>query len=122
MNEAAFELFLGHFGNGITACNKAVTTHGDFEKIAHISVCGKITWYVEPINIPGDSLLKIEHHADVMRVNFERELDTMSKSERYLYLLEMVPDMAFLHAQQMNADITEKIMYLRNVLYQKSTF
>lgn len=39
-----FKLFMGHLGNGITVCNKAVQEHGDYKVIAHIAECGKITW------------------------------------------------------------------------------
>lgn len=66
-----FELFICSLGNGLTVCNKAVIEHGDYKYIAHIANCGKITWYVEPSKIPGDALLRIEHKADAMRVNFE---------------------------------------------------
>lgn len=43
---AKFELFMGCLGNGVTVCNKAVTEHGDYKTIAHISEHGHIKLYV----------------------------------------------------------------------------
>lgn len=42
---AKFELFMGCLGNGVTVCNKAVTEHGDYKKIAHISEDAINTYY-----------------------------------------------------------------------------
>lgn len=117
-----FELFMGCLGNGITVCNKAVEEHGDYKYIAHIANCGKITWYVEPSKIPGDALLRIEHVADAMHANFEKWLDSMPKSMQYEKLVDMVPLNIFLYVSNLGGGIERKIEYLKNVIYQKSTF
>lgn len=118
-----FELFMGCLGNGTTVCNKAVIENGDYKMIAHITECGKITWYVNPGSyVPGPDLLKIEHVADASRANWEKWLDNMPEFERLYRLYNMVPLNVYLHVS--NADMTteQKIEYLKNVVYQKSTF
>ena len=60
---ANFKLFLCLLGNGITVCNKAEMEYGDYKTIAHIAECGKITWYINPTNIPSEDLVKIEQSA-----------------------------------------------------------
>ena len=117
-----FELFIGCLGNGLTVCNKAVEENGDYKAIAHIAECGKITWYVEPSKIPGDALLRIEHDADAMHVNFEKWLGSMPKTMQYEKLVDMVPLNIFLYVSNLGGGIERKIEYLKNVIYQKSTF
>lgn len=73
MKKEKFELFIGYLGNGATVCNKAIEENGDYKKIAHIAECGKITWYVNSVSyVPGDSLLKIEHCANVQHKKWEK--------------------------------------------------
>ncbi len=48
-----FDLFLGCLGNGITVCNKAVSEHGDYKRVAHISPAGNIRLYVSADYIPA---------------------------------------------------------------------
>ena len=117
-----FELFICSLGNGLTVCNKAVMEHGDYKHIAHIANCGKITWYVEPSKIPGDALLRIEHDADAMHANFEKWLDSMPKLIQYEKLVDMVPIDIFLYVSNLGEKKKKKIEYLKNVIYQKSTF
>lgn len=123
MRKEKFELFLGCLGNGITVCNKAVEENGDYKTIAHIAECGKITWYVNPSTyVPGDALLRIEHDADAMHANFEKWLDSMPKTMQYEKLVDMVPLNIFLYVSNLGGGIERKIEYLKNVIYQKSTF
>ena len=123
MRKEKFELFLGCLGNGITVCNKAVEENGDYKTIAHIAECGKITWYVNPSTyVPGDALLRIEHDADAMHANFEKWLDSMPKTMQYEKLVDMVPLNIFLYVSNLDGGIERKIEYLKNVIYQKSTF
>ena len=123
MRKEKFELFLGFLGNGVTVCNKAVEENGDYKTIAHIAECGKITWYVNPSTyVPGDALLRIEHDTDAMRANFEKWLDSMPKSMQYEKLVDMVPINIFLYVSNLGGGIERKIEYLKNVIYQKSTF
>ena len=118
-----FELFICSLGNGLTICNKAVMEHGDYKHIAHIAECGKITWYVNPSTyVPGDALLRIEHDADAMHVNFEKWLGSMPTTMQYEKLVDMVPLNIFLYVSNLGGGIERKIEYLKNVIYQKSTF
>lgn len=118
-----FKLFMGCLGNGTTVCNSAVMENGDYKMIAHISECGKITWYVNPGSyVPGPDLLKIEHVADASRANWEKWLDNMPELERLYRLYNMVPLNVYLHVSDADMTTEEKIEYLKNVVYQKSTF
>ncbi len=120
---AKFDLFMGCLGNGVTVCNKAVLENGDFKKIAHIAECGKITWYVNPaLYVPGADLLKIEHCADVQRVNWENWLDTMPEPKQYEILLNRVPANIMLYAMNLGGELTRKIEYLKQVCFEKSYF
>lgn len=91
------------------------------KEIAHVADCGKITWYVRPDSVPGKELLTIEHNANAMGENWNKKLDTMTEQERYTYLLGKVPQIAYENAINMQCDTEQKIIYLKNVLYQKST-
>lgn len=53
-----FDLFLGCLGNGITVCNKAVSEHGDYKRVAHISPAGNVRLYVSPNSNPALSAKK----------------------------------------------------------------
>ena len=65
-----FELFIGDTGAAITYYNKAVIEHGDYKKIARINPYnGDLKFFVEPTEIPGDVLLRIEHIADCIYAN-----------------------------------------------------
>lgn len=87
-----FKLFMGHLGNGITVCNKAVEENGDYKSVAHIAECGKITWYVNPVgHVPADALLKIEHVANAQHEKWEQWLSSMPKFQQYQTLLDAVP-------------------------------
>ncbi len=123
MKKRKFELFMGHLGNGITVCNKAVEENGDYKSVAHIAECGKITWYVNPAAyIPGPDLLKIEHTADVQRVAWERWLDALPEAQRYEKLLEAVPVVVMSYVMHLDCDMFGKIEYLKKVCYEKSYF
>ena len=65
-----FELFIYDTGAARTYCNKAVTEHGDYKKIARINnTNGDLKFFVEPAKIPGPALLRIEHDADCIYAN-----------------------------------------------------
>lgn len=113
-----FELFLGCLGNGITVYNKAVTVNGDYKTIAHIAQCGKIRWHVNPTSIPGDALLKIEHHAHTAEANFDKFLNDMPLLNRYEYLLCRVPLATFLHCVHMETSVEEKVEYLKKEFWK----
>ena len=93
-----FELFMGELGNGLTVCNKAVTEHGDYKQIAHISNGGKIKWYVPVTSIPGPALLRIEHTADAMYQNARQAIErdfSADLARTYYRLLNALPTSAF---------------------------
>lgn len=118
-----FELFMCCQGNGLTVYNKAVSENGDYKQIAHIANCGKITWYVNPTTyVPGADLLRIEHTANTARANWEKWLDNMPEFERLYRLYNMVPVDVYLYVSGSDLETWQKIEYLKNVVYQKSTF
>ena len=91
-----FELFLGCLGNGVTVCNSAVIENGDFKMVAHISVEGKITWYVSEDYPPADALTSIRACAEQERVKSETWLNGLSPAARREYELEHLPLPEFL--------------------------
>lgn len=68
MKEKPFELFIGFTGPGYTYCDKRVCRDGCYKKLAFVDAyTGNITWYVKPMHMPGEALLRIEHDADAIR-------------------------------------------------------
>ena len=90
-----FELFLGCLGNGVTVCNSAVMENGDFKMVAHISVEGKITWYVSEDYPPADALASIQACAEQERVKYEAWLNGLPP-RRGEYQLDRLPLPEFL--------------------------
>lgn len=78
-----FELFLGCFGNGTIACNKAVYENGDYKQVAHISPAGNIKLYVKPDYIPVDDMKTIEKVAKRNRKETIKQLERMLNIESY---------------------------------------
>lgn len=117
-----FELFMGHLGNGITVCNKAIENSGNYKQICHIAECGKITWYVRPDSIPRDALLRIGRVAGASAANFENKLNQMSEIKRYTYLCDEVPYSVFEYISTKRCPLDEKINYLKTVLKERSTW
>ena len=91
-----FELFLGCLGICGTVCNSAVMENGDFKMVAHISVEGKITWYVSEDYPPADALASIRACAEQERVKYEAWLNGLSPAARREYQLERLPLPEFL--------------------------
>lgn len=117
------KLFMCCLGNGVTVCNQAVQEDGSYKIIAHIANCGKITWHVNPCTyVPGADLMKIEHAADVQRIDWENWLDSMPEAKQYEKLLETVPHVVFMHVLRMPGDMADKIAYLKQVCYEKAYF
>ena len=115
-----FDLFIGCFGNGTVYANKAIEENGDYKKLCHVSECGKITWYVRPDSIPGKVLLIIERDADVCYQKWNNFIDSMSEIKAYVYLLEKVPNEAFMEVLNMkNSELWEKIHFLKMAYVNK---
>ena len=91
-----FKLFLGCLGNGVTVCNSAVMENGDFKMVAHISVEGKITWYVSEDYPPADALDRIRACAEQERAKHQAWLDSLSPAARREYDFEHLPLPEFL--------------------------
>lgn len=113
-----FVLFMGCLGNGITVCNKAVQEYGDYKMIAHIANCGRIKWYVDPSKyVPGPELVKIEHAADVQRVNWENWLHSMPEWRQYEIMADAVPINIYLYVSSLDG-MREKLTYLEKYCYE----
>ena len=116
-----FELFFGCLGNGLAVCNSAVTEHGDYKQIAHISNGGKIKWYVPVTSIPGPALLCIEHTADAMRQNARQAIEhglSMDKARTYYRMLNALPEpvfLRFIHETKTDADDETKMAMLTDL-------
>lgn len=118
-----FELFMCCLGNGVIVCNKAVKKEGDYKHIAHISNCGKITWYVNHWGyVPDDALLKIVHCANVQYKKWEKWLASMPEPQQYEKLLNVVPLDIMRYAMNLGGGLERKIYYLKKVCYENSYF
>ena len=86
---AKFELFMGCLGNGVTVCNKAVTEHGDYKKVAHISEHGVIKFYVPEDYIPTEEMQKIRNTAEANKAEFLEKWNKKTDIQKYEYMLEI---------------------------------
>lgn len=115
-----FELFMCCQGNGTSVYNSAVMENGEYKYIAHIADCGKISWYVKPGYVPGADLAKIEHAADVNRVNWENWLHSMPEIKRYSYLLGIVPWADVSRVISSDAELWQKCNELEQAYYNNA--
>lgn len=70
--------------------------NGDFKMVAHISVEGKITWYVSEDYPPADALASIRACAEQERAKYGAWLNGLSPAARREYQLERLPLPEFL--------------------------
>ena len=84
-----FKLWMGHLGNGITVCNSAVESNGEYKYIAHIGNSGKIALYVPKSYIPVEDMQRIEQTAADRRKTFLTEWNKQPDIEKYEKLLDM---------------------------------
>ena len=85
-----FKLWMGHLGNGITVCNSAVESNGEYKYIAHIGNSGKIVLYVPKNYIPVEDMQRIEQAAAEQRKTFLNEWNKQSDIRKYEKLLDML--------------------------------
>lgn len=91
MKAKKFELFMRCLGNGISVFNSAVTEHGDYKYIAHISETGNVQYYVLVDYIPEESKKKIESAAEDQRQKWENYFSTLPDIKQYSYILDHLP-------------------------------
>lgn len=91
MKAKKFELFMCCMGNGISVFNSAVTEHGDYKYIAHISETGNVKYYVLGDYIPEESKKKIENAAENQRQEWENFFSNLPDIKQYNYILEHLP-------------------------------
>ena len=84
-----FKLWMGCLGNGITVCNSAVESNGEYKYIAHIGNSGKIALYVSKSYIPVEDMQRIEQAAAEKRKTFLTEWNKQPDIEKYEKLLDM---------------------------------
>lgn len=85
MSEQKFDLFMCCLGNGITLCNKAVMSGGDYKRIGHISNAGNIKYYIPENRIPDDALQRIRNAADRNKAEFISRARAYKNTPYYLY-------------------------------------
>ena len=120
---AKFELFMGCLGNGVTVCNKAVTEHGDYKKVAHISEHGHIKFYVSEDYISADAMQRIKQTAETCKVEFLQKWNTKTDLQKYSYMLD-IPTIgcgynAFTLAGEQNKHLTlaERVAIMEKVFF-----
>lgn len=89
MTAKKFELFMCCMGNGTTVCNKAVTEHGDYKQIAHISEHGHIEFYVPKNYIPIAELDRILSCAEADKRKFLEEWNKKDYIGKWSYMMNI---------------------------------
>lgn len=89
MKENKFELFMCCMGNGTTISNKAVTDHGYYKQIAHISEHGHIKFYVFENYIPVDAMKKIKKVAETDKQKFLKTWNQKTYYEKWGYMMDI---------------------------------
>lgn len=84
-----FDLFFCCLGNGTTVCNKSITEHGDYKKIAHISEHGHIILYVSENYIPQKAMEKIQNVAESDKQKFLCDWNKKDCFQKYLYMMDL---------------------------------
>ena len=108
-----FKLWMGHLGNGITVCNSAVESNGEYKYIAHISDSGKINLYVSKSYIPVEDMQRIEQTAADRRKTFLNEWNKHPDIEKYEKLLDMCIHSDFMEiAHNKELSLAEKVKRL----------
>jgi len=108
-----FKLWMGCFGNGITVCNSAVESNGEYKHIAHISNNGIIKLYVSEKYIPVEDMRRIERAAADQRKAFLTEWNKQLDIRKYEKLLDMCSHSDFMeivHNKEMT--LAEKVKRL----------
>ena len=112
-----FELFFCCLGNGITVYNKAVTEHGDYKTIAHISEGGNIKLYVIESYIPAIEMEKIKVMAKSQKEKFQKRFESLPDMKQYEIILDNVPCTKFLEYVQDKKPLAEKLPEMRKYYY-----
>lgn len=89
MSAKKFELFMCRMGNGTTVSNKAVTEHGDYQQIAHISEHGVIKFYVPKNYIPIAELDKILSCAESDKRKYLEEWNKKDYLQKWSYMMDI---------------------------------
>lgn len=113
-----FELWFGCFGNGITVCNKAVQSNGEYKDVAHISDGGNIKLYVDRNYIPDDDYRKIENAAQRRSEEFRHTFELSDDIKQYVKILDSLPTKEFLEVLDDKRPIAEKLPELRERYYK----
>lgn len=85
-----FALFIYSADNGKTVCNKAVSEHGDYQKIAHISPAGNVRFY-DNISISTFGLREIYKTARKMKKSFIKNFEHLPTNRQYEEILDNIP-------------------------------
>ena len=112
-----FELGLYCLGNGITVCNRAVTEHGDYKHIAHISNGGNIKLYVSEGYIPVEDMEKIRKAAEEEKQKFQADFLKRDIYSQYGEILDNIKIDDFLKATKDKRPLEEKIIDLRELYF-----
>lgn len=89
MSKKEFELFMCILGNGTTVSNKAVTEHGDYKQIAHISEHGHIKFYVPENYLPVDAMKRIKEVAEADKQKFLKEWNKKDYLGKWAYMMDI---------------------------------
>lgn len=118
--DGKFELLIGYLGNGITVWNTAAIEHGDYKKIAYISIGGNIKLYEPEGKIPPVAMEKIERMASENKATFTKKFEKLPDAVQYEKILMGVSDKKLIEYIRDKRPSEEKLPELREYFYKIS--
>lgn len=118
--DGKFELLIGYLSNGITVWNTAAMEHGDYKKIAHISIGGNIKLYEPEEKIPPVAMEKIERMASENKAIFTKNFEKLPDAVQYEKILMGVSDKKLIEYIRDKRPSEEKLPELREYFYKIS--
>lgn len=115
-----FELLFGFLGNGITVWNTATMEHGDYKKIAHISVGGNIKLYEPEGKIPPVAMEKIQRMASKSKAAFVENFEKLPEAVQQEEILINVSDQKLIEYIRDKRPLAEKLPEMREYFYKIS--
>lgn len=115
---AARKVDLGFYclGNGIAVANRAVKEYGDYKNVAHISVYGRIRWYVKENYLSAEDKQRIIEQAENYAKKNKAQFEKLPENRQYATLLDNEKVLMKFLGDKRNW--TEKLPEMRQYYYE----
>lgn len=124
MTAKNFELFMCCMGNGTTVCNKAVTEHGDYKQVAHISEHGHVEFFVPKNYIPIADLDHIICCAEADRRKFMERWNQKDYIQKWSYMMNLstigcgYTAIEIVNREHKHLPLKERVPYMEKVFFE----